>query len=83
MPLNQDKDFRKLLFKALWGAPEAFFSFKKYLQAFHIVWDMGGNFAIWSSFYMVLKVRVLISCGVFSCKDSFLSVCSIISGRSC
>ena len=37
MPLNQDKDFRKLLFKALWGAPEAFFSFKKYLQAFNIV----------------------------------------------
>ena len=34
MPLNQDKDFRKLLFKALWGAPEAFLVLRSICRLF-------------------------------------------------
>ncbi len=80
MPLNLDKDLRKLLFCAFWTVFRAVFSCRNSLHVFLFFWNMGQNFVIWSSFCMLCRVKDLIFESIFSCKGSF---CSIISCKSC
>ena len=82
MPLNLDKDLRKLLFRAFWTVFGAVFSCCNSLHGFLVFWNMGLNFAIWSCFCMLCRVKDLIFESIFSCKGSFCSIVSSKSSRS-